>query len=99
MGIALDAGADDLKRSGDSFEITCDPSAFNHVKEALEKNRVTPTLAEISQMPKSPRDVDPETGVKVMRLLEAIDDHDDVQNVYSDMNMTDSILASLDEAK
>jgi YebC/PmpR family DNA-binding regulatory protein len=92
MGIALDAGADDLKRAGDSFEITCDPASFNQVKEALEKNHVTPTLAEISQVPKSPRDVDPEAGVKVMRLLEAIDDHDDVQNVYSDMNMTDAIL-------
>jgi hypothetical protein len=49
-------------------------------------------------MPKSPRDVDPETGVKILRLLEAIDDHDDVQAEYSDMNMTSSILALLDEA-
>jgi YebC/PmpR family DNA-binding regulatory protein len=93
MGIALDAGADDLKRAGDSFEITCDPTAFNQVKEALEKNHVTPTVAEISQVPKSPREVDAEHGVKVLRLLEAIDDHDDVQNVYSDMNVTEAIVA------
>ena len=93
MGIALDAGADDLKRAGDTFEITCDPASFNQVKEALEKNNVTPTVAEISQVPKSPRDVDAEHGVKVLRLLEAIDDHDDVQNVYSDMNMTEEIVA------
>jgi len=93
MGIALDAGADDLKRSGDSFEITCDPTAFNHVREALEKSHITPSVAEISQVPKSARDVDAEAGVKVMRLMDALDDHDDVQNVYTDMNMTDAIMA------
>jgi len=93
MGIALDAGADDLKRAGDSFEITCDPTAFGQVKEALEKNNVTPSVAEITQVPKSPRDVDPETGVRMLRLMETIDDHDDVQNVYNDMNMTDEIVA------
>ena len=93
MGVALDAGADDLKQAGDTFEITCDPHAFNHVKEALEKSGITPTLAEISQVPKSARDVDAETGVKVLRLLDAIDDHDDVQTVYSDMNVTEAIVA------
>jgi YebC/PmpR family DNA-binding regulatory protein len=93
MGIALDAGADDLKQAGDTFEITCDPHAFNHVKEALEKSGITPTMAEISQVPKSARDVDPAAGVKVLRLLDAIDDHDDVQNVYSDMNVTEQIVA------
>src|SRR5207253_2238802 len=45
MSIALDAGADDLKRAGSSFEITCDPAAFNQVKEALQKNNLTPTFA------------------------------------------------------
>ena len=59
----------------------------------MEKNHVTPTMAEISQVPKSPRDVDAEAGVKVMRLMDALDDHDDVQNVYTDMNMTDAIMA------
>jgi YebC/PmpR family DNA-binding regulatory protein len=93
MGIALDAGADDLKRAGDSFEILCDPHAFGHVKEALEKNNLTLSVAEISQVPKSPRDVDAETGVKVMRMIDTLDEHDDTQNVYTDMNMTEAILA------
>jgi YebC/PmpR family DNA-binding regulatory protein len=98
MGIALDAGADDLKQSGDAFEIVCDPAAFGHVREALEKNNVTTTMAEITQVPKSPRDVDPETGAKVMRLMEAIDDHDDVQNVYSDLNMTEALMKAAEQA-
>src|SRR5262249_27294733 len=47
LGIVLDAGADDLKRSGDTFEVTCDPAAFGHVKEALEKSHLTTNVAEI----------------------------------------------------
>src|SRR5438552_1739347 len=62
MGIALDAGADDLKRAGSSFEITSDPTVFNQVQEALQKNGLTPTVAEISQVPKVPLEVDAETG-------------------------------------
>ncbi|HEV3080424.1 MAG TPA: YebC/PmpR family DNA-binding transcriptional regulator [Gemmataceae bacterium] len=93
MSIALDAGADDLKRVGSSFEVTCDPAAFNQVKEALQKNNLTPTFAEISQVPKAPREVDTDMGKKVMRLMEALDDHDDVQNVYSDANITEAMVA------
>jgi YebC/PmpR family DNA-binding regulatory protein len=93
MGIALDAGADDLKRSGTTFDITCDPSVFNKVQEALQKNGLTPVHSEISQVPKQAVDVDAETGKKVMRLMEALDDHDDTQNVYSNVNITEAMLA------
>ncbi len=94
MGIILDAGADDLKRSGDLFEITCDPSAFNKVKEALEAGKIALNNAEITQMPKVTVDTDLESARKVIALLEAMDDHDDVQNVYSNLNLTDEILAA-----
>jgi YebC/PmpR family DNA-binding regulatory protein len=92
MAIALDAGADDMKRSGDTFDITCDPQVFNKVKEGLEKNKVMTTMAEVTQIPKAPKDVDAETGAKVMRLMEALDDHDDVQHVYSDLHVTEALL-------
>jgi len=95
MGIALDAGADDLKRSGSTFDITCDPSAFNAVQEALKKNNITPAVAEISQIPKAPVDVDAETGKKVFRLMEALDDHDDAQNVYSSVNMSEELVEAV----
>ena len=96
MSIALDAGADDLKRSGDTFEITCDPAAFAQVRDALQTNKLTPTVAEISKLPKAPVDVDAEVGRKVMRLMEALDDHDDVQNVYSTMNITEAMVAEVE---
>jgi YebC/PmpR family DNA-binding regulatory protein len=95
LTLALDAGADDIKNFGDSFEITCDPTAFLQVKAALEKGNLTPfvTSASINQIGKMQVDCDTETGQKVMALLEALDDHDDVQNVYSNLNVTDAMMA------
>jgi YebC/PmpR family DNA-binding regulatory protein len=92
MGIALDAGADDLKRSGSTFDITCDPTVFNKVQEALQKNGLTPVHSEIGQVPKQAVDVDAETGKKVLRLMDALDDHDDVQYVYSNVNITEAMF-------
>ena len=95
MGVALDAGADDLKRSGSTFDVTCDPSAFSKVQEALQKNNIPTVVSEISQVAKAPIDADAETAKKVVRLMEALDDHDDVQNVYSDLNMSEELMAEV----
>jgi YebC/PmpR family DNA-binding regulatory protein len=97
MGIALDAGADDLKRQGDTFEITCDPAHFSKVQEALQQNHLITDVAEITQMPKAPIDTDLETARKCLRLHEALEDHDDVQNVYFDVHLSDELMA--EEAK
>lgn len=95
MGIVLDAGADDLKHVGGSFEIVCDPTAFSQVQEALQKNKIALSNAEISQLPKVPVDVDVETGKKLVRLMETLDDHDDVQNVYSNANLSEEMMAEI----
>jgi YebC/PmpR family DNA-binding regulatory protein len=95
MGIALDAGADDLKHSGTTYDITCDPTVFNQVQEALKKHNLTPVVAEITQLPKAPVDVDAEAGKKVLHLMEALDDNDDVQNVYSNMNISEAMVAEV----
>src|SRR5262245_42422008 len=58
MALALDAGADDMKRSGSHFEITCDPAAFAKVQEALQQNHVAAEVAEITQLPKVPVEAD-----------------------------------------
>ena len=93
MGIALDAGADDVQKYDDSFEITCDPTIFIQVKAALEKNNITPSSASITQIGKVPVECDTETGQKVLKLLDALDDHDDVQHVYSNLDITDAMMA------
>lgn len=93
MGIALDAGADDLKRAGNTFDITCDPAVFSKVQEAITKAGLTPVVSEISQLADAPVDVDAETARKVFRLMEGLDDHDDTQNVYVNAHITEEIAA------
>jgi YebC/PmpR family DNA-binding regulatory protein len=92
MGIVLDAGAEDLKASGGQFEIATDPGSFAAVRTALEKAGVKVESAEVAQVPKAPQDVDEETGKKITKLMEALDDHDDVQNVYTTANLTAAMM-------
>jgi YebC/PmpR family DNA-binding regulatory protein len=95
MGIALDAGAEDMKQSGTTFDIICDPAVFQQVKDAVTKHGLTPTVAEVTQVPKAPTEVGVEDARKVMRLMEALDDHDDVQNVYSSLHLDEQMVAEM----
>jgi len=95
MEIVLEAGADDLKRAGPNFEITCDPAHFNKVQEVLKKNNIATASAELSQLPKTPMEVDADVARKVFKLMVALDDHDDVQNVYSNVHLSDQLVAEL----
>ena len=93
MGVALEAGADDLKREGDVFEITCAPPNFSAVMEALKTANVETTEAEVKFLAKAPKEIDVDLGKKVVRFMDALDDHDDVQNVYTDAILTDEMAA------
>jgi YebC/PmpR family DNA-binding regulatory protein len=93
MNIVLESGADDMSREADLFEIVCEPGAFAQVQEALVKAGIVPKSADVVMLPKASVDVDLETGKKVFKLMEMLDDHDDVQNVYSNANLTDEMLA------
>lgn len=93
MALAIDAGADDVKSTGDNFEVLCEPTSFAAVKNAITAKGIEPLQAEIVQIPKVPKEVDAETGKKVLKLVEALDEHDDVQNVYTDMQVTEAMLA------
>lgn len=92
LAIVLDAGADDMKRTGDFYEITCDPGRFHHVQEALRAKNIEINSAELASIAKTTIDADVETGQKVMRLVEALDEHDDVQQVYTNLNVTDAMM-------
>ena len=96
LEIALEAGADDVKLDGDQFEITCDPNSYADVSDALRKAGVNPKMEELSQVPISTVDVDVETARKVFKLLEMLDDHDDVQNVSANFNVPDEAMAELE---
>ncbi len=88
MTAALEAGAEDLTREDDVFEVTCDPSSFSAVLEAIKNAGIEPAEAEVKYLAKAQQAVDVETGNKVIRLMEALDDHDDVQTVHTDALLT-----------
>jgi YebC/PmpR family DNA-binding regulatory protein len=91
MNVVLEAGAEDLQHVGDNFEVLTDVTAFNAVQVALEKAGIKPDSAEIEQVPKAGVDVDIETGKKVAKMLDLLDEHDDVQNVYCNANLTQAM--------
>ena len=95
MELALEAGADDVKPSGDKFEVTCDPSLFSKVGDALRKAGIEPDSGEITRIAKDFVDLDADTARKVLKLLERLDDHDDVQNVSANFNIPDEVMAEL----
>jgi len=93
MELALEAGADDVKRVEDNFELTCDPSVFQAVTAALEQNGIAVEVSQISRIPTSTVDLDAETGRKVLALMEKLDDHDDVQSVTANFNIPTEAMA------
>ena len=90
--VALEAGADDVQTSGENFEVTCPPTSFQQVSEALEAAQIPTAVSEISRLPSNTVDLDAAGSRKVLRLVEALEDQDDVQNVTANYNIPDDIL-------
>ena len=95
MEAALDAGADDLHDEGDTWEIHTAMADFNSVREAFENAGLAMQSAELAMIPQTTIRVDAETARKVIRFVEALEDHDDVQNVYSNVDIPDEVMAEL----
>jgi YebC/PmpR family DNA-binding regulatory protein len=93
---ALEAGADDVKRADDKFEVTCDPSVFAEVGTALAGKGIAADVSEITRIPNSTIDLDADTARTVLKLMEKLDDHDDVQNVSSNFNIPQEALAEIE---
>ncbi|HOW71336.1 MAG TPA: YebC/PmpR family DNA-binding transcriptional regulator [Phycisphaerae bacterium] len=93
--IALESGADDYVKSEDIWEIVCEPAAFEPIREALAKAGIQTQSAEIIRRPSTTVTVDAENGQKLLRLIEAIEDQDDIQNVYSNFDIPDDVMAAM----
>jgi len=87
LDIALEAGADDMREEDGNFEIFCSPDHFDEVKETLENTGVTFEVAEISMIPQNTVKVTGKDAKNNIKLMEAIEDHDDVQNVYANFDI------------
>jgi transcriptional/translational regulatory protein YebC/TACO1 len=98
MDIVLNAGAEDMSRDGEQFEVLTDPSAFTPVMEALEKAGIKTNDAEVRLVAETYVPVTDKTVAKsVMKFVEALEDNDDVQNVYTNMDLDDSVIAAIEK--
>ncbi|MFM7076130.1 MAG: YebC/PmpR family DNA-binding transcriptional regulator [Planctomycetaceae bacterium] len=96
MELAIEAGADDVKPSGDRWEVICEPAVMADVVAALERGGITPESKEIVRIPTNSVDVDDvDTARRVLALMERLDDHDDVQSVAANFSIPDEALAQL----
>jgi YebC/PmpR family DNA-binding regulatory protein len=93
MSLALDAGADDFKSEGSTYEIYTSPNTLDTVVEALKAKSIEPTSAEVSMIPQNTVRVEGKNAQQVLKLMEALDDHDDVQHVYANFDMEESEMA------
>ena len=98
MEIALSAGADDMDNTGEVYELTCEAGAYEQLKKGLEEKEIPTEVAEISMVPQNTVPVgDANTARKILGLMEDLEDHDDVQNVYANFDIPDDILAKVAE--
>lgn len=95
MEVAMEAGAEDLSDEGERWVLQSDPADLMAVRTALEEAGMEPSAAELSMVPTTTIEVEAEADAKrVLRLIEALDDHDDVQNVFANFDISDEIMAS-----
>ena len=90
---AIDAGADDVVEDGDSLKIICEPAVLSDVRAALEESGVEIQSAELTMEPKTTVEVtDPNEARRLMKLIEALDDHDDVDTVHANFDIPAELL-------
>lgn len=98
MEIALSEGADDMQTTGDVYELTCEPGAYEQLKNALQEKEIPTEIAEISMVPQSTITIDNvDTAKKILRLMDELEDHDDIQNVYANFDIPDEIVSQIDD--
>jgi len=93
MGIVLDAGAQDMQTEDDVYTVTTDPKDLEAVKKALENNKIASKTAEITMIPSTAIKLEGETAKQVLSLMETLEEHDDVQNVYANFDIPDELIA------
>ncbi|MFC1808809.1 YebC/PmpR family DNA-binding transcriptional regulator [Candidatus Omnitrophota bacterium] len=93
--LVTEAGAEDMVREGDNFEITTDPADFEAVKNVIIAADVAVESDELTMLPKNQVKVDGNQARGVLALVEALEDHDDVQNVYANFDIPDETLDEL----
>lgn len=95
MSLIVEAGAEDMRRDGDNFEVITAPGDLENVKKTIEDGGITVALSEVTMLPQNYMELDDKSAMQVLKLIEALEDHDDVQNVYSNLNVRDEVLEKI----
>lgn len=98
IACALEAGADDVQRKDETFEIAAEPKQLQAIKSTLEKNGIPYQLATITNIPKTVVSVEGEEARRLLALLRDLEDHDDVQGVSANFDVPDELLEEMGEA-
>ena len=95
MELALDAGADDVIDEDFEYAVITQPSVFEEVRSALEQSGIKQESAEITMIPQNVVKVDGKEAGQLLRLMESLEDSDDVQNVYSNFDIPDELMEAI----
>jgi YebC/PmpR family DNA-binding regulatory protein len=98
MDVALAAGADDLKDDGSIFEITTSPENYEAVVQALKKNEIEIATSEVGFLPQKYVKVEGKEAQQVLRLMDELEDHDDVQTASSNFDISEEDIATFSQA-
>jgi YebC/PmpR family DNA-binding regulatory protein len=94
MEVALDAGASDISSSDGGWEVTCEPQDFLTLRQALEAAAITMMSAEVTMLPANLVSCDASTGEKMLRFIDSLEEHEDVQNVYTNADIPEEAMES-----
>ncbi|HEV2245900.1 MAG TPA: YebC/PmpR family DNA-binding transcriptional regulator [Terriglobia bacterium] len=95
LELITEAGADDMREDGDNWEILCPVENFQHVLDTLNKAGITPAAAELAMVPQTQVKISGKPADQVLRLMDELDEHEDVQHVYANFDIEDAELQSL----
>jgi len=90
--MALEAGAEDVKTEDDSFEVITEPQDFESVRDAVQKAEIEMDLAEVSMIPQTTVKLDGKDALQLLKMMEMLEEHDDVQNVYANFDIPDDVI-------
>ena len=96
MEVALDAGAEDIVTEGDTFEVYTDQSSFEAVKTAIEEAAIPFTSAELTMKPQTTVSLDGKDAEQMIRLMDKLEDLDDVQNIHANFDIADEVLEAME---
>jgi len=95
MDVALEAGADDIQDAGDAFEVTTDPTSYDSVLKAIQSKKIPTLSAALGMVPQNFVKLTGDAAEKMLKLMENLEDHDDVQNVYANFDIPEEEMEKL----